>query len=207
MIICSLLFISWEATAHNPLTAKVELNTNLSEGGLLNIYLAQAGLHQALVKYFPATDFPTISTDAYKKLAVRYLKEHIHLSVDDTPLVIGEGGIKLGNHQTDLRFLINHFPKNTKTIQAHIDIGKENGNHHTVFWWLNKNAKTKVVLSEQNNFQSILNFDSPIAPAPTHAGFYEKTTIICLLAVGFLIALIWMVFPYKDKQKLRPIKG
>ena len=66
LLICLLAFLSWQASAHNPLTAKVELNTSIEGGGLLNIYLAQAGLHEALLKHFDQVDFSLIKEKEYK---------------------------------------------------------------------------------------------------------------------------------------------
>lgn len=196
ILIGSLLLLSWNGFAHNPLTAKVELNTRVVDMPMLHIYLSQTGLHQALVKYYDTTNFNAISRNEYKKLAVQYLKDHIQLVADDTPLAIGEGGIKLGSHQTDLRFLIKNFPQKVQQLQTTIDIGKENGNHHTVFWWLKKDASSKVVLSQQNNFQSTISADQFMASEQVSS---SSITLIYLLAFGLIAIFIGIVFPYKQE--------
>lgn len=193
LLICTLTFLSWNAGAHNPLTAKVELNTNLEGGGLLNIFLSQAGLNEALLKSANQTDFSTISQVAYKKMAVQYIKNHIEIIADGQPLVIGEGAIKLGSHQTDLRFLINRVPQNIQTLAAKIDIGKENGNHHTVFWWLQKDGSRKVVLSERNDFKSVLGVNQPVVLEQSTT--YGKIAIISFAIILLLMTLGWSLYP------------
>ena len=197
LLIFTLLFLSGSGWAHNPLTAKVELNTKVPEISQLGIYLSQTGLHQALSKYYDTTDLSTISTTEYKKLAVQYLKDHIHLVADGTPLVIGEGGIKLGNHQTDFRFLIKNFPKNIRNLQANIDIGKENGNHHTVFSWLQKEGKSKVVLSERNQYQTVLNVEQVIAESNNN---YIGKMVGGGLALLLVLALFGRLYTSRKKK-------
>jgi len=195
-----LAFLSWNVEAHNPLTAKVELNTTLAEGGLLNIYLSQAGVHEALVKSFDQTDFSNISQPAYKKMVVQYIKSHIDIAADGMPLIIGEGAIKLGSHQTDLRFLINRVPKDIQSIVAKIDIGKENGNHHTVFWWIQKEGSRKVVLSIRNQFQSKLEIKQAIEPEPQT--IYGKIVLISLAVLSLLAIVWWRLSPFLKKKQL-----
>lgn len=156
LLIVAIALVYSSAVAHNPLTAKFELNATLPEGAILNIYLSQTGLHQALIKYYKQTDFSTISTSEYKKLTVQYLKEHFALVADNEVLKIGEGGIKLGNHQTDLKFLIENYPSKVSNLEVYINAFKENENHHSVFWWKRKDAKTKIILSANNDFQGTL---------------------------------------------------
>ena len=198
LLIGVLIFLSWNLKAHNPLTAKVELNTSMAGGGLLNIYLSQTGLHEALLKYSKETDFDNISPTAYKRLAVQYIKSHIDITADNIPLVIGEGGIKLGNHQTDLRFSIDRVPQNIQLLDAKIDIGKENGNHHTVFWWKQKEGSRKVVLSTRNQFQSELGIKQSIESEPKSA--YGQITIISLVVLS-LLAILWWRFSLKLGNK------
>jgi len=189
LLIALLSLLSWNGWAHNPLTAKVELNTKDSEISVVNIYLSQTGLHQALLKYFDKTDISALSTTAYKKLAAQYIKEHIQLVADGTPLVIGEGGIKLGSHQTDLKFLIKNFPKNIHQLQANIDIGKENGNHHTIFLWQQKEGQSKVVLSERNQFQTQLEVGEIIVEDTTQLNkqWMGLGLLLVTIVSGFLV--------------------
>ena len=187
------------------MTAKVELNTKLAEGGLLNIYLSQVGLHEALVKNFDQTDFSNISQTVYKKMVVQYIKSHIHITADGMPLRIGEGAIKLGNHQTDLRFVINRIPQNIQSLDAKIDIGKENGNHHTVFWWLQKDGSRKVVLSQRNQFQSVLSINqATVSEAASTA--YGKLGIISIAVLLLIASLLYSFYPITKSKQILNVK-
>lgn len=158
-LIAAIALVSSSVMAHNPLTAKFELDATLQEGAILNICVSQTGLHQALIKYFTNTDFIAVSRTEYKKLVVQYLKEHISIMAEDTLLNIGEGGIKLGSHQTDLKFLIENYPSEVSSLTVNIDAFKENENHHSVFWWKGKEGSAKVILSDKNKYTSSLSFD------------------------------------------------
>lgn len=157
-LVIAIALVGSSAMAHNPLTAKFELNTNSEAGAaILNIYTSQTGVHEAMIKYYTATDFASIEATEYKKLLVQYLKKHISIHADNTLLEVGEGGIKLGNHQTDLKFLIENYPSEVQELKVEINAFQENENHHSAFWWKTKNGKSKLILSDKNNFQGLLN--------------------------------------------------
>lgn len=157
-LIVAIALVYSSAMAHNPLTAKFELNTNLQKGAILNVYTSQTGVHQALIKYYTQIDFTAITENEYKVLVVEYIKKHLSIKADDTPLIIGEGGIKLGNHQTDLKFLIENYPNKVSSLQVILNAFEENENHHSVFWWKTKEGKSKVILSAKNGFQGTINY-------------------------------------------------
>ena len=204
LLIIVLAFISWNANAHNPLTAKVELNTSVAGGGLLHIYLAQAGLDQALIKYNDQTDFSTISEIDYKKLAVQYIKSHIDITANGIPLVIGEGGIKLGSHQTDFKFAMNQVPQNIQSLHAKIDLGKENGNHHTIFWWKQKEGSRKVVLSQRNKFQSTLSHKQAVVAEEqvNNISDYKSIGAFSIAILLLLATLFWSLYPITKTSKI-----
>jgi len=41
-----------------------------------------------------------------------------------------------------------------ENLEVKIDAFRENENHHSVFWWNKISGRSKVVLSEKNDFQS-----------------------------------------------------
>ncbi|MEM1319605.1 MAG: hypothetical protein AAGG75_05075 [Bacteroidota bacterium] len=187
------------AMAHNPLTAKFELKALPQGGAILNIYLSQVGLHQALTTHFQDTDFTTISSTAYKQLAVQYIKEKTHLRADGRPLLIGEGGIKLGHHQTDLKLAIEQYPNVVKQLEIKVDCFSENGNHHSVFWWKTPGRQAKVVLSKRNHYQATLGTKDE---QPMVAAFFSPfpLTISWVLLVVFLLG--GSSFIYNRKKNL-----
>lgn len=201
-LIAAIAFVCSNVRAHNPLTAKFELNAVSENGAILHVHLSQTGLHQALTKHYTKVDFKTIETTDYKELAVQYLKKHLTIVADETPLIIGEGGIKLGSHQTDFRFLVKNYPRNIEVLTVDINAFKENENHHSVFWWTTKEAKRKVVLSPKNNYKSsfgtgeVLENSTNVLTSGMSWG-----SVALLLSATFLT----VIFSFQ-KKKLIPIK-
>lgn len=194
-LIVAIALVHSSAMAHNPLTAKFELNAALQEGAILNIYLSQTGLHQALIKYYEQTDFATISANEYKKLAVQYLKKHIAITADTELLKIGEGGIKLGSHQTDLKFLIENYPSEVNDLEVNISAFNGNENHHSVFWWKRKDAKTKIILSAKNDFRGALKSTGQTAMG---AAVSNRNDLWLGLGVSVLFIVLFVFFQKKS---------
>ncbi len=156
LIFCALMFgLLNVSNAHNPLSAMYNLDVK-GDFGILNIGLSQDGLNQALIKSFPDVDIENLSSLEYKKLAVKYIKDNFTLSINDQDIAILDGGIKLGNHQTDLKFITSEIPKDFKTLAIEIDAYRENKHHQTIFLLSLNGNSSKVILSEKNEYQSSL---------------------------------------------------
>lgn len=103
------LFILFQSLvfAHNPQQSTLKLILS-EENNFLNISLSQYGIEEALKKKYPNLELTTIEPNVFKELLIRYLKENIKISVDEEPLKIGSGVIKLGSHQTELKLKIEN---------------------------------------------------------------------------------------------------
>lgn len=194
LFIFTILLFSAGARAHNPLAAKFELDATLGQGAILNIYLSQTGLHQALIKHYAQRDFDSISESDYKELAVRYIKEHIRLKADNTALSIAEGGIKLGNHQTDLKFFIENIPGQFDVLDVEVRCFAENENHHSVFWLIGNDFKEKAILSARNGFRATF-----VLTATSTSVEYALPGYILWLGLG--LGGFFVVSLYKQKKK------
>ena len=191
-IIWSIWFLTWAAShafAHNPLTAKVELRSDLSTGALLNIYTSQAGLHQAILAYYGEVEVSHFTQLAYKKAVVQYLKNHVDIVVDNKPLILGEGAIKLGNHQTDLTFIIEHFPEEIQFMDVHIKAFQENDGHHTMFLWKTFDGKVKRVLSSANDFKASIKEDSMNTSISEGSEQWMTLLLYSLSLIGLILIL------------------
>ncbi|WP_299385486.1 hypothetical protein [uncultured Lacinutrix sp.] len=157
-LFCVILALSFKtAHAHNPLSAMYYLE--VKEGiGILNISLSQAGLQEALKKHYSARKIETLTSIEYKKLAVRYLKEKFYLNINGNKIELLEGGLKLGNHQTDIKFITNALPKKLNTLDVKIEAFKENDHHQTVFSILLNGKTSKVILSKNNDYETSVKF-------------------------------------------------
>ena len=118
--------------AHNPQQASLKLFVN-HDTSFLEINSSQYGIEQALVKKYPELNLDSIPSKEFKELLIKYVKETIVLSVNDQQLRIGKGVIKLGSHQTDLKFKMNGFPKNPKSMMVDAHCFKENTEQNNFF--------------------------------------------------------------------------
>ncbi|MDO6596710.1 hypothetical protein Q4512_07270 [Oceanihabitans sp. 2_MG-2023] len=147
--------------AHNPLSAMYYLEVN--EGvSVLNISLSQSGLNEALKKHYSNIDLETLSSIEYKQLAIKYLKENFNLNINNKSVALLDGGIKLGNHQTDVKFILSQLPKNFESLDVEIKAFVQNKHHQTVFSLVLNENTSKVILNEINNYKTTVVFKNNI---------------------------------------------
>jgi len=157
-IFCLLTMLTIKmAYAHNPLSATYYLEVN-QELGILNVSVSQAGFQEALNKHYPEVEFINLSAIEYKKLAVDYIKGNFNLTVNGNQVQLLNGGLKLGDHQTDLKFITSDLPDEFSTLAITIDAFKENEHHQTVFSLSLHGVSDKVILSEKNNYGTSIEF-------------------------------------------------
>lgn len=157
--------------AHNPLSAMYYLEVK-EDISILNISLSQTGLNEALKKHFSKIEIEQLSSITYKQLAVKYLKENFYLNINGTKMELLEGGIKLGNHQSDVKFIIDGLPKTFKSLNAEIKAFKENDHHQTIFSLLLNGNTSKVILNQNNNYTASVTFKDNVML--TNANTFNK---------------------------------
>ncbi|WP_424000169.1 hypothetical protein [Maribacter sp. IgM3_T14_3] len=129
----TLYFLTFKITiAHNPLSVMNNMDVK-TDFAILNVSLSQAGLHHAMVAFYSKQDLEKISKEDYKKLAVDYIKKHFELNINTTAIAILDGGIKLGSHQTDFKFISSKLPEAFDKMDLKIDAFAQNGHHQTIF--------------------------------------------------------------------------
>ena len=153
------IFITLSSFSHNPLTSRFELRASLDKGALLNVYLTQSGVHSALLKKHPSINFPELSSSDYKSLLFKYIKSKVVIFADGEKLNLRYGAIKLGKHQTDMKFFIDNYPNKVQRLEVNIDAFKENGKQYSVFLWYAENKSSKVILSHKNNFSVYIDLN------------------------------------------------
>ena len=144
--------------AHNPLSAMYYLEVK-DNTGILNISLSQVGFQEALTKYYPDTELDKLSEVEYKQLAVAYVKDNFYLRVNGDRIYLLNGGLKLGNHQTDLKFITDKLPKDFSTLDITISAFAENEHHQSIFSWSLNGETDKVILTENNGYSASVEFD------------------------------------------------
>ena len=190
--------------AHNPLSASFFLEGK-ENFGLLNISISQTGLHEVVKKKFSEKEIEALSAEAYKKFVVQYIKENFSLIIDDTHITLLDGGIKLGNHQTDIKFITSQLPLEFETINVKIDAFRENDDHQTIFSVSLNGYKDKVILGENNEYNGSFNTSdkkvSSSAMLPIASGTntsFNYLWFLCL--VPFSIFLILKKFNLKKSN-------
>ncbi len=155
---CILSFVGVKMLhAHNPLSAMyyLEMKDNLD---ILNISLSQTGFQEALNKHYPNIEFDKVSNLEYKQLAVAYIKENFNLNINGNQVYLLKGGLKLGNHQTDFKFVTAKLPEQFNTLTVKINAFKENEHHQTIFSWSLQGISDKVILTEHNGYSATVEF-------------------------------------------------
>lgn len=120
-----------------------------ARGWTLEVHVARHALDAALA------DGPSAAADpkGWRERAVAYVKAHVRLSHGDEPLTLGAGGIRVGGHQTDLRFLIDGLPAAGGALQITIDAFAEDGQQSNVLKLRSSHPHT-VVLNADEGFSA-----------------------------------------------------
>ncbi|ADV51206.1 hypothetical protein I2486_19515 [Cellulophaga sp. E16_2] len=176
--------------AHNSLSALyyLELKDNL---GILSISVSQDGLNEALKKQYLAENFTAITTEKYKELAVRYIKDHFDLMLNNEVFLLNDGGIKLGSHQTDFKFLTDNLPRDIRTITISIDAFRENKEHQTIFSVALGTLKDKVILNVDNDYKATLHVENNILVQETHNGTKHLGLLLAILVLLSVAYFYW----------------
>ncbi len=170
--------------SHNPLSARYHLETG-ANGSLLTINLSQNGIDHALLKKYGKDKLEEINQNEFKELIVDYIKSNFNLSVDKEKVALKKGGIKLGNHQTDLKFMLPPISEQAKSVVVDISAFKENDNHQTIFSHNLKGEVEHVILSSKNDYHSVILSNA----TPTHSNNWYWFALIGLLALGLVMLL------------------
>lgn len=154
IILFGLIFYFLPINAHNPNTSSVML---FKTNGLWTVRytISQEGANYALDTFYDKINLNNISTDDYKKLYIDYLKTHTNIIVDHKKINLGLGGIRLGNHQTDVNLLIPSFPDEYETVELTVNVFSENKNQNTVLKFIDGDKKIRKVLNSNNHYSIV----------------------------------------------------
>lgn len=194
IILLLILIVSIQTIhAHNPLSAMyyLEVKENIN---ILNINLSQTGFHEALKKQYSKTNFEELPLTEYKQLAVNYLKENFHLVVNGTRIQLLDGGLKLGSHQTDAKFITSELPKTFESLEIKIQAFTENEQHQTVFSLLLNGKTSKVILNKKNDYSASVIFKDGLM-IDNHKAFNSNYLWCLVLIPIFLVGKKLMAKP------------
>jgi hypothetical protein len=169
-----------------------------SNAGLLDIILSQYGIEQALIKKYPNLNLKTIDNKEFKEILIKYIKENIELYVNGQKLKIGTGVIKLGNHQTDLKFKVGNLPEDPKYVDVYAPCFQENDKQINFFRLAYKSFNIRAKLSKKNNFESRFIIDeNEISIADNNS---NNTAIGQILIGSVFLVFIIIIIVIKTKK-------
>jgi hypothetical protein len=205
LFITALAFIAISVSAHNPNTASVIISP-INGVWVAQFTISQEGANYALKIYYADKDLSSISETDYKKLYIDYLRKKISLVVDNKKIALSSGGIKLGNHQTDIKLLLPDFPRNYNVVDLRIPMFEENGQQHTVVKFLDKKKSIRKVMNQSNEFE--ISFEN------SDTGFIENKNseikskkVIYVLSAVLLIATGVYFFKKRNKTITGRVDG
>lgn len=150
------MFFSLTTFGHNPLSAHYRL-INDGRVSMLTINLSQSGINNLLFKSFGEEEANKLSRQGLSELIVWYVKQNSKIYVDEKLISLGEGGVKIGSHQTDLKFVLSPLSIDARNIRVVITAFRDNGRHQTIFSYAFPNVTGKVILSQKNNYSAIID--------------------------------------------------
>lgn len=170
------------ALGHNPLSARYHLEAG-EQASLLTVNLSQDGVNQALLQTHDQQELEDLDQKQFEELIVDYVKRNFNLSVNNHEITLQKGGIKLGSHQTDLKFVLPAFTEQIEHLDVDIPAFNENKNHQTIFSYNIAGRAEHVILSLNNNYKSSINFQTAAA---------SENSYLWLISLG-VISLIVIV--------------
>jgi len=176
-------FFAW---AHNPLSAKYHFEAG-EHASLLSINLSQDGVNKVLIDQYGLDAVNQMTATKLKELLVAYIKDNFHFLVNHKKLRLDQGGIKLGSHQTDLKFVLPAFPQKVQDLSIHIPAFQENANHQTIFSYVIHGKADKVILTPENDYQSAI-FINEVMERPNFSWI-----------IGGVLGLIFVAFFFFKK--------
>ncbi|MEM9338819.1 MAG: hypothetical protein AAGA66_08840 [Bacteroidota bacterium] len=143
---------AFSVTAHNAKISTLTLR-DTGVGWIIEMAFAQSSIDAEMKRQYDEESLQQLSEAAYKKTVVKYIKDHFYLKVDEIEVSLREGGIMMGDHQTDLKFVLPEIPNHPQTIEAHIPFFESSFNHTNIFRvYRGGDRMTRTFLSSENDF-------------------------------------------------------
>lgn len=174
----SLLLGVFSSFGHNPLSARYFLEVN-ENATILTINLSQDGINNVLIEKLGKETFNQLELEQLKEQIFQYIRSNFYLSIDGEIIPLQEGGIKLGNHQTDLKFILSPLLQRPESIKIDIPAFQENDHHQSIFSYSIYGLNDHVVLDSSNNYKSIISFSNSTSRS--------WLWIISIIIIGFAV--------------------
>ena len=180
LIFCISIFAK-NVQAHN---AEIATFTIHQKGAMymLKIDLAQLGVDGAMAQLHPDLDLENIDLNIYKELIIKYLKQSISISsINGEKIKLGEGGIKLGAHQTSLKFVLEGFPKVANGLEVTIDSFSKNANQNNILRLLINGEKRKYFLKKTNDFSTNILYKTTAHQSKENKSYFLELLFLSIV--------------------------
>ena len=186
--------LAFQAAAHNAKISTLTLR-DTGSGWIIEMAFAQATIDAEMLRSHSKEELEEMPRSLYQDKVVEYVKDHFNLVVDGGSIILQEGGIMLGSHQTNLKFVLPGIPDQPTNVEAFLPMFSNSYNHTNIFRiYRGEGTMTKFFLSSDNDFRTSLAFTpdgivqvESTKSDPTYAG------LKLLLAIGFsFLALIFI---------------
>ncbi|MEO9869247.1 hypothetical protein [Ekhidna sp.] len=144
--------IAVNAIAHNAKIATYTLR-DTGAGWFVEMNFAQSAIDAQMIKIHGKDRLQEIDENDYKNLFLSYLRDNFKLRVDGKKVEFENGGILLGSHQTDVKFVLPEIPLNPKYLSVYLPMFEDVYNQTNLFRiYRGGESFTKFFLSEDNEF-------------------------------------------------------
>ncbi|WP_462248778.1 hypothetical protein [Ekhidna sp.] len=156
-LLCAMGFNS---IAHNAKIATYTLR-DTGNGWFIEMNFAQVAIDAQMLKLFDEETLSEMSKDQFKSAFLKYLRENFSLRVDGKKMQLLSGGILIGSHQTDVKYILPEIPLQPKDISIYISTFEDIYNQTNLFRiYRGGDHFTKFFLSADNDFTAHMEFKS-----------------------------------------------
>lgn len=138
----------------------------------------------------------------FKLALMNYVRGHFKMTVDNEEIHLDSGGVKLGSHQTDIRFIIPSLPQEYDKVEISAPLFEENLNHHSIFRFNDGTYEIRKVLSQANGFR--FGFERTAEGFEDVSEEHSNTTLLMVIVVvGFILLLGFRRYSSKKSAQLQ----
>jgi hypothetical protein len=115
--------------------------------------ISQEGANIALEETW-GQSLQSFDAQEFKEKYITYIKERVHLSSNDQTIYLGEGGIKLGAHETKMTFMLPDLAPDFDQLNMHIPLFESLEGQHTIVRIDTEEGQVKAILKSSNSFKA-----------------------------------------------------
>ncbi|MEP1097535.1 MAG: hypothetical protein ABJG78_20630 [Cyclobacteriaceae bacterium] len=147
-----------QAAAHNAKISTLTLR-DTGAGWIIEMAFAQATIDAEMLRSHSKEELEKLPRSEYQDRIVEYVRDHFNLIVDGRNIVLQDGGIMLGSHQTNLKFVLPEIPDRPMKMEAFLPMFGASYNHTNIFRiYRGEGTMTKFFLSSENEFRTAFEF-------------------------------------------------